>query len=431
MIHITATAADRLFIGASAEAGNHTPTLLYVPGTMVLGAVAARWIRQFGTPQSNPRRAEFVELFHGSIRWSALMPDGAVREPMSVQVCKYGSRLDGDPCQSFANDTAYAAPVPQCPICQGPTEHAKGALRGVRSARTTRVQLELTNGREHAADGGLYSREAIEAGTTLHGTIDGTHPWLTELAGGTVSVWFGGARSVAGRCDLTLRTVEPPPPPLPLPDPTRVVIRLDTPGVFVDDNGRPLAGPDPRSVGEILGVDVTIQQAHYRTGQIHGWHAASGLPRPADIACLPGSVWVLDCATAPGPDALGALARGIGLRQTEGFGAVTVNPAPYTSTLTVAPAAVSDDNSASAVSRIANKLSAAFPNASDQRWAAGLLRRCVHERRRGAPTDLSKRAEVSRLTVTQRDALLEAADNQSIDELAQATRVLELLGSSE
>jgi len=83
----------------------------------------------------------------------------------------------------------------------------------------------------------------------------------------------------------------------------------------------------------VLGLSrPAVEEARCWTRPIRvgGWHAASGLPKPTELAMELGSVLVLRFREQPGPGSLQRLAReGVGLRRIEGFGSVQLNPPPW------------------------------------------------------------------------------------------------------
>jgi CRISPR-associated Csx10 family RAMP protein len=85
------------------------------------------------------------------------------------------------------------------------------------------------------------------------------------------------------------------------------------------------------------GVRLTLAYADAELELVRGWQAAHGLPRADDLALRPGSL-IAYRAKAEEPAALEAflertlapaVARGIGLRRSEGFGRVVVNDAVH------------------------------------------------------------------------------------------------------
>lgn len=102
-----------------------------------------------------------------------------------------------------------------------------------------------------------------------------------------------------------------------------VVLRLLGPGAFVDEFGFPSAAPDRQELSEALGVEVRNVKPQTRWCQVEGWHIASGLRKPVERAVQAGSTYLVTCAEPASEQARRTLmARGIGLRRREGFGAL-------------------------------------------------------------------------------------------------------------
>jgi hypothetical protein len=127
-----------------------------------------------------------------------------------------------------------------------------------------------------------------------------------------------------------------------------LIVRLTSPAIIVDDAGRPALDP----VAEILRVlglpssSVESSRCWTRPVRVGGWHAASGLPKPVELAMELGSVVLLHFHEPPGLEGLLRLARdGVGLRRIEGFGSVQVNPPPWRRTQPPAAPAVAQEPS--------------------------------------------------------------------------------------
>lgn len=349
---ITARPAERVYAGQRPESSHTASSYPYVPGPVVLGGFAATWIREFGPPQQagSTRRDEFISLFHGDVMWPALWAEGSVLVPLSVKVCKYGFKTaDGDGCRTFAFDTTAdlgpdAPPSPsRCPHCGGPLEHGKGQVLHVPMVGTTRVELEPMLGeeptaagrRERAKESQLFARRSIERGTTLVGeSPTGVTGWLGDLAAnGETVIWFGGKRSVGGRCATSIEANGAGPAVAPLGPRAGggIVLTARTPSIFTDPSGLPRLDPDPKELDDAIGCPVKITCRWVRPTTVGGWHAHTGLPKPVEIATVPGSTWLLKPADPVSPEGLANLAR-LGLRTHEGFGSFAVNPPPFTLT---------------------------------------------------------------------------------------------------
>lgn len=337
-LKVTATLEAPVTIPDGQPIGNTVATLAYVPGTTLRGALAATWIAQNGVPErTNPKLAEFIELFERNISYGPLLPEGASFEPVSVMRCKYPAETDvvnstaaGASCHNHLPDRADSATteadLQRCPACGGPLENGKGQLKladGGIVYEITRTQLDKN---ETAADGNLYSTEAIEAGTVLEGYIYGDHPWFNSVQ----TLYVGRRKTVAGRVRVAI-TPEPLTPPQ-LRDDGTIVIRLATPAIVVDDWGQPQLDFDLEQIAAALGCEVSqlgfqAKNAWVRPTTVGGWHAASGLPKPDEIAMAAGSTIRLKPTVVVEATHLAQLARaGIGLRRNEGFGLIEVNP---------------------------------------------------------------------------------------------------------
>jgi CRISPR-associated protein Csx10 len=336
MPEVTAVARQGLAVGGPAEVGFDKVTLPYVPGSTLRGALAAAWIREHGSPHAgNPRRGEFITLFEHDIRYGPLFQEGTAVVPLSAVWCKYPADAA---CEDWSADAAVTGTPRTCPHCGSGTDTGKGEVTGVRARRVLRTRLDAAG---RAMDGYLYARHELESGLTYRGHLTGTHPWLV----GQSEVWIGGRGSTRGQAPIQV-TPDPEgratasPPASPRAD-GALVIRFTSPAIIVDSAGRPTLDPAPE-VMRVLGAPGTAverSQCWTRPVRVGGWHTASGLPKPVEIAVAMGSVIVLHLREQPDPANLQRLAEeGVGLRRIEGFGSVEVNPSPWR--LPTAPRAI-------------------------------------------------------------------------------------------
>jgi CRISPR-associated protein Csx10 len=324
MHDIVVTARQGLAIGGPAEVGYDKTTLPYVPGSALRGALATVWIRDHGPPTAgNPHRAEFIELFERSIRYGPLLQEGTAVVPLSAVACKYPRTPE---CVAWSIDAAIDADEHVCPHCGHGVETGKGQITGLRTRRVLRTELDQT-GRPLAEH--LFARHELQRGLTYQGQLSDHHPWLATDR----TVWLGGKTSTNGRATVRVAgTVTAPAVPASRRADGALVIRFTSPALIVDDAGRPTLDP----VTEILRVlklppaAAGESRAWIRADLVSGWHAASGLPKPAEIAIAMGSVIVLWLTEQPNQDALSRLVTdGIGLRRVEGFGMLELNPPPW------------------------------------------------------------------------------------------------------
>lgn len=295
----------------------------YLPGTVVRGAFAAAWIAAHGEPSAgSARRQEFLGLFEGGVRFGALFSGGEFT-PLSVVGHKYQASPD---CPAAEYDRAMTEDVPtQCPHCRSPLEHPKG-LRGTAPSQQRRTSVAITSSGV-ARRGQIVTRDTLAAGQAFRGTLIAADPASLGILGGLGPVRVGGRRTTHGAAEVAIEEASPP-PTAQRRDDRRLIVRLRGPGIFVDDHGRPARDPNPGELADILGCPARVVSRWTRWHTTAGWHIASGLPKPAELAVAPGSTYLIETDTRITGDALAALGRrGLGLRRHEGFGDLAPPPA--------------------------------------------------------------------------------------------------------
>jgi len=303
-------------IGSGPARGNHVDCLRYVPGGTIRGALAQRWIIEHGTPDTvdDEMRQEFGAIFESSLSFGPTHVVGSRIRGLSELYPKYGSLKENESIIDLATDEP-----PQRPLEYEP---GKGQVDGVDVIDVARTALDDN---ERARDGQLYSREALPAGLHMTGTISGRHEWLDGICGMPIRVRLGGRRSVNGSAELRLEPVEAG---TYQPQADTIVVRAISPVILLDHACRPVAKFTSEAFADALNCstdEITIDGSWVRTDVVHGWHVASGLPKPDDLALTIGSTAVV---CVPHHVDLNQLEYvGIGARTAEGFGRLVVNPA--------------------------------------------------------------------------------------------------------
>jgi CRISPR-associated protein Csx10 len=310
-----------LSIGTSA-ANMRRATQRFVPGSAVRGAYAARWLAEYGDYQASAElRRRFIEIFERvGVRFGPLFADGG--RPGSLATLRHKYAVGAECAQASWNAAAdtSAAVLSRCPDCGQPLEPSRGDIDGVTTTERIRVALDDN---ETARPGMLFSRESLITGTTLTGHITSDDEWLASVD----RLRLGGKRSTSGTVVVTSRTVPHPPLPSLHDDGHVVVVCLAGPGIFVDEMGRPLDRPANGELSRLLGVSAAVERAWVRRVRVGGWHLASGLPKPMELAAQPGSTYRISTAEPIPAEGLRRLAvAGLGLRRNEGFG--WVGPIP-------------------------------------------------------------------------------------------------------
>ncbi|MGP4020998.1 type III-B CRISPR module-associated Cmr3 family protein [Saccharopolyspora sp. 5N708] len=296
----------------------------HIPGTVVRGALAATWIRHHRPPKQDD--VTFLEIFESDGTFGPLHSHNSLPVPLSVKVHKY---RPGATCTQLWWDTATGSKDDFCPSCKQKLEFSKGDPTGqVQRSQRTHVALDEEG---VAVDGSLYRQNSIAAGNVFAGWLSGPAVRALTIDGALVdTLIFGGKQSVQGRAEIAVDfAAEPEPVKV---DGDTVILYLAAPGVFVDAFGLPSDEPDLCELSGVLGVKaLEVTRKRVRWTSVGGWHQASGLPKSTERAVQAGSVYQIRCAEAPAEDARRALmARGVGLRRREGFGALYLPQEPFT-----------------------------------------------------------------------------------------------------
>lgn len=303
-------------------------TMDHIPGAVVRGALAAAWLARNGVSKpGTAAREEFLNLFEGGVRYGPLLSDGSQAPSLSVISHKYAHTED---CAHVEIDCAdqdpgYQPPF-ECPDCLSPMEQSRGLRGAAGPGRVRRTSVAIGVGGT-AREGELFTRESLKTGQVFRGPVIAKDPDLLRILGELGPVRVGGRRTTHGRADIAISNGTAPPAVRPRESDGLLVLRLRSPGVFTDDRGRPSCDPHPRELEEVLGTPVTVVRRWTRWEEIGGWHAASGLPKPQELAVSAGSTYLLQTERIVADTALAELSRrGVGLRRHEGYGDLA--PAP-------------------------------------------------------------------------------------------------------
>ena len=320
-------------VGGVPVSGYVRSSMRHVPGSVLRGAIASRYLAAGGVID-----ATFLDAFERGVRWGPLYLGGEAPQPLSWWLHKYRPEAT---CPKFFDDANTAVPdTHRCPVCGGPLQPGKATITRVPTSLDTHVKL--VDGT--ASEGDLFARERIahRAGAGVNAVAAGRVDPLTNdgataidlvldalgITGGSgATVWFGGRKSTdGGRARIVTGDAEPAPLAT---DGTTLTIRLTSPGIFVDDFGWAAGQPRTDELEDILGVPVTVTRTWRRWTTEGGWHAATKLPKPTERAVAAGSVFHLTLGGQPSRTALDLLLRrGLGLRRVEGFGEVAAMPQP-------------------------------------------------------------------------------------------------------
>jgi CRISPR-associated protein Csx10 len=330
---LTLTLRQPAQLGDRARKDYVLSTMEHIPGSVVRGALAARWLAEHGTAKpGSPEREEFLALFEGGVRYGALLRPGTEFMSLAVAGHKYDPRPD---CETIDYDRAAGGEPPlYCPDCDSPVEQRRGltsARPGDRPATRRRTSVAIGAGGV-ARRGALFTRETLDPGQIFSGTVTAKDDTLLKILAGLGPVRIGGRRTTHGLADLAI-TNSTGASGTKTPGPERrtdgdLVLRLRSPGIFTDAQGRPSRDPSPEELSEVLGVPARVVRRWTRWEQAGGWHAASGLPKPQELTVAAGSTYIIHPERNVDDTVLDALSRrGVGLRRHEGFGDLAPPPA--------------------------------------------------------------------------------------------------------
>lgn len=380
-VRIIARAEEPILLASRAEAGNEYETRPWIPGTAVLGALAARVAARHDLRESLARRM-FVDLFlRGRIRFSPLMPlalDGTrlvpmISVPLDLLTCKafrgfeesdasaHGvtpwSLSENPPgsCEQCAVLSATSSPEGTAEVT--PLTGFDGFVlnhpkpRDVHPFRRHEMHIAIDPDLGRVGERSLYGYVSLDAGQHFIGEIacGDAGDWaalkeLADISGGTLIVRIGkGTRRGHGEMTLNFEEdaswgVDPwrgpslfERVPGDIGD-GRLVMTLLSDTIVVDPWLRVRAGFDAEWLKNEFRRDVTIVRSFCRTRIVDGFAGHLGLPRFRDVALVAGSTVGLrvggDFATLR--ETLERIERdGIGLRREEGCGQVVFNHPIY------------------------------------------------------------------------------------------------------
>jgi CRISPR-associated protein Csx10 len=403
---VTVTARQAIALGRRPTAEATVQTYLHIPGSVLRGALAGAWLAEHGDPDPVrrgraiipcQRRAEFTELFESGVRFGPLLSPGSYIAPMSVRRCKYPSTPG---CKEVAIDEAFTdAPPGRCPECGGVLEAGRGDVEGAEDLLMDDTRVALTEG-ETAEEGLLYTRRSLRARDAVDLPV--TFTGRLTAARGTVPEWLtlprrlqlGGRRGTGGAGDYAPGPVASANGQGGTSGTGRIVLRLLSPALLVDRYGRPALRPDEELVAELLGVRARNGRAWTRTAVVGGWHAASNLPKPEEMAVSAGSVFelLLPDGDAPAEGVAALLAHGLGVRRAEGYGWAEQATAPWRRPQPRA------ENKAAPPSGMVVDMAATFYDSGHGRWLLKELRRFLDafEGDRRPPPYLLQRPQLER-----------------------------------
>jgi hypothetical protein len=339
--------------------GNRTDTHTHVPGNVLWGALASRYLTRNDGPD-----ATFQKIFDRGQRFRAAFPvcsnnKRAFQSSGTELVCKNDpthptidrfSLFPGDALDELFLETGvggFAAAVReiqfasnrhgcQAPDQESPTKTCGGRLQprqifvderaiAIDASIGLRNRVELFE--NLAVDGQLFSLSYLDPGSVFAGTIlvedDLVEPFRERCQFETGAVLhIGAARSTGGVATLTVgQTVDTPALPTDVGIYVKV-LNIETPTIALDNFLRPTRTP------QVPGYEVIDALSSVSFTTVLGFNSAHAMPRTTDIAIAPGSFLVVASENPTDENDQSILQNGLGLRRNEGWGEVRLIPRP-------------------------------------------------------------------------------------------------------
>lgn len=354
---------EPLLIAQRASAGNQFDTRPFIPGSVLLGALANQIAERYNLADSKIYR-DFVGLFlRGGVAFPVLYPAYFFRNhlyptipaPLGLFTCSVVPFRDKQ-----EGHGAYPAWMhDKCPKCGNRLEPVGEFVILKRDSCTfspqqsSEMHVRIDKKTQRVAKGDLYGYTVLSAGQYFVGEMlcADEAAWqrlqeLTGIAEKTPLIWWLGKARRRGygqvtawleRCTDHLQAWIQWPLEQRVVDPTQpLTLTLLTDTIITNRWGQQAAGFAAEWLEPVLGLGpLEIQDAYARTRVVDGFNATLGLPRWRDMALLAGSVVRISLKNSPA-DRAARMQRmqsleteGIGVRRNEGFGRVAFNHPVY------------------------------------------------------------------------------------------------------
>lgn len=319
--------------------GNTTVTLDFIPGSVMRGWAAWRFIDAGGDPNTDAFRRTFL---WGNARFTDCRPDRAVAAPLSLYECKRHP-LGSQSMHPLIDRSIVPHWGPcQAEGCGSPLRRTGGWLVSdsaigsrVSVAREITVHNTIDPDRKRPfGPGGVYSLECVSAGQAFSGSILAEQEPEALLAsmglapGEELTAWLGRGRAnkglgrvriIVGRPQMWAGEIDTSPPVTLIDFLSRAILHTRD-GESVASGTALVAWA---SEALELGEDASCT-AFANFVRVAGHSGSTGLPRESAVAVAAGS-----CVAVSQPirgELIGRLvASGVGERRSEGFGEIAVN----------------------------------------------------------------------------------------------------------
>lgn len=337
---------------------NSSVSLNYIPGSLLRGALIARYLHgkaaDYDLPHDDDARRLF---FDGSTRYLHAYPvvngHRLLPTPRCFAVGKHvdlreaGAQVrNRTSLQDFGERRQYEEENGTLKPISQPFAHITDDqlwLHGPERTLAIHVQRNRTKGRATREEGAIFRYDALAAGQVFQGVIlldtDSDASLIKDYLQPEQPLWLGRSRSAHyGRVKLSAVTIEDEwsewqeratecaANPDPTDEPHLLLFLSDA--ILPDSNGQIATSLIGAALAQALGIPTNtltiVREQSYVSSTIHGgYNAAARLPLPQQPAIAAGSVVAFRLTTPIDATTLTRLHQhGIGLRRAEGFGRV-------------------------------------------------------------------------------------------------------------
>ena len=322
---------DPLCVTATATPDNLIPSLAFVPGRSLLGALAAWLIAADARDVASlltsgrvsvsdalplphpPKELATADVLPAPLALQSEKPMGSAREvPWWAQTPAPTRRMD-----AWSAEQKLKRPADDLFIYRDAPNAPWTAFRPARRVR-------LRNGRPdpRQADASLFAIEQIVEETHFLAELEGTPADMRALAGKLAAVLEGRRWLRVGRAGAPVQVAQVAwsATPTPVMAADQALLTLTSDLLVRDDHLRWRTALDADGLRDVLGVDVQISRSMQDSAPIHGFNGTSRLWRMPAVAIRRGSVFEISGAGIAQLVERAARFAWLGERTHEGFG---------------------------------------------------------------------------------------------------------------
>jgi len=352
---------------------NYT-SLSYIPGTVIRGAFANRYISKYGVDDNFQKI--FLDgniLFKNAYPISSLYGENVISSnpfPKTAYSCKRCPGFQRDETKTKQTHgvydmiflRAFSKRVPKCPKCGEPLKGMRGfynllndgtyASSGIDESKTLFTHTAIRYNTGTAKSGQLYNEEAISEDRLFRGSLivkeEVYIQFLSELLNenentvylgrgrtrgyGKVKVEYEDIAESRSNEEFTERLKKFDKLAKKLggnEEKFYFSIDLVSDIIILDDYLRYKKFIDEKYISSLLNTNCRELYSASNTGEVIGWNAAWNLPKPKHIAIEKGSVFFFEAPESEENNLLKKLFdlenNGIGIMREEGFGFISIS----------------------------------------------------------------------------------------------------------